>query len=952
LILTFLSHNESGAIAALYAPLTVSDYAGVARANELVTSGVPLPREANITSINQLQIIDSEGSTIPTQFTVLSRWEGSAGDNTKSIKWVLLDFQANVPKDGTALYYLKDGGSGPPSTSLTVQEDSGKITVNTGKAKFQINKSYFNLFDYVWIDSHNDGQLDDLVVNQPGQGGLILKDRNGKEFRTIYEAPEEIVVEEQGPLRSVVKIRGVFKASDGKYFAPSISDTSDATKENLDSLGYKYTSSFKENKFSQPYPNSISYYNARIYFYNDKDYVRVFITLENNGANGRTNPEQYYAPMQVVYFDSVYMDLKTAMSTADVSSEDSSTNLGSSDTFTLYQDWNEDLQDDKKTTLETTFVNGPYYQVKRNSQQLSSGSTNPGWVDMNGNSKGLGFGMRHFWQNFPKKLVFSPSQIKIGLWPEEGYYPHCQAGDSCDDRYGDNYCTLGGRDAGVYLFDAGRHKTHEMVLRFYPGSQDGETKKLSQKAENPLMALGSSQWYTESKALGMISPSGLTSGDSEINEAMERFELLQSANLYEEDSENGRTILNIRISDPPHWETSKQGQFFGWMNFGDMIWSSHYPNALHYDWTYSMLLHYIRSGKRSFFDTGVGMAKHRYDVDQYHGERDHTDTGGEKYLNYLQFYESSGHADPAVNRYHPSKLSFNSHTWNEGLVLYYLLTGDRKSWEAAVENGKAALNYYGTGGLKSADTADCAIKETRHETWAMLNLINLYRVNGDPEYLRVAKNIAKNRMLTREQAAGGIGCFGGGGDDCESVTPGQWSLFFAYGIEPMINIHYETQDQELGQFLVRMADWARNDLLFGGDYDSEGKYRPLQMSDYWKPSDPDGSLGGWDSYIVKVVFLPDLFAYVYSLTGQNLYLDWARKTFKDSLFYYTVGGGNYVSPGFRSAISYIDTMFPNSHTKVHGWLGRANQVYLFTEWQLQRGDRPGAPTGLRVIQNK
>jgi hypothetical protein len=376
------------------------------------------------------------------------------------------------------------------------------------------------------------------------------------------------------------------------------------------------------------------------------------------------------------------------------------------------------------------------------------------------------------------------------------------------------------------------------------------------------------------------------------------------------------------------------------MNFGDMIWSSHYPNALHYDWTYSMLLHYIRSGKRNFFDTGVEMAKHRYDVDQYHGERDHTDTGGEKYLNYLQFYESSGHADPAVNRYHPSKLSFNSHTWNEG------------SWEAAVENGKAALNYYGTGGLKSADTADCAIKETRHETWAMLNLINLYRVNGDPEYLRVAKNIAKNRMLTREQAAGGIGCFGGGGDDCESVTPGQWSLFFAYGIEPMINIHYETQDQELGQFLVRMADWARNDLLFGGDYDSEGKYRPLQMSDYWKPSDPDGSLGGWDSYIVKVVFLPDLFAYVYSLTGQNLYLDWARKTFKDSLFYYTVGGGNYVSPGFRSAISYIDTMFPNSHTKVHGWLGRANQVYLFTEWQLQRGDRPGAPTGLRVIQNK
>ncbi len=87
-------------------------------------------------------------------------------------------------------------------------------------------------------------------------------------------------------------------------------------------------------------------------------------------------------------------------------------------------------------------------------------------------------------------------------------------------------------------------------------------------------------------------------------------------------------------------------------------------------------------------------------------------------------------------------------------MLHYVLTGDRKAWEVAAENGEGAFNRHGTGGLKDADIVRCAQKETRHETWTMLNLINLYRVNGDPEYLKVANNIAKNWLLTREQVAG------------------------------------------------------------------------------------------------------------------------------------------------------------------------------------------------------
>ena len=172
------------------------------------------------------------------------------------------------------------------------------------------------------------------------------------------------------------------------------------------------------------------------------------------------------------------------------------------------------MTDGINDTLEPVFEKGIYYVTKKNSQQLSTGLTNPGWIDANSDSQGVGLAIRHFWQNFPKKITVDNSEIKIGLWPEKGYYPYCQQANYPDSKY-DIYCKEAGKDAEVYLFDAGRHKTYEMFLRFYPGSQDSQTQGLSKSLENPLMALAPSEWYAQTKALGMISPSGMTATDPE-----------------------------------------------------------------------------------------------------------------------------------------------------------------------------------------------------------------------------------------------------------------------------------------------------------------------------------------------------------------------------------------------------------------------------------------------------
>jgi hypothetical protein len=908
-------------------PLSVTDYSGTDRNSEPVTTGVPLPESANILTIRQLQLKDDRGVNVPAQFVVLARWRGIPTDITKPIKWVLLDFQATVLANRTGTYHLTDGGIGnASSTKMAIIEDSSKIAVSTGKARFQISKKYFNFFDYVWIDKNNDGLINDGIITQPYSGGLVLIDKGGKQFTTLLEAPEEIAIEEQGPLRSVIKIRGVLKAQDGAYFAPSL----------------HYPSSWPN--FDQPYRNSFVYYNCRIHFYNDKDYVKVFFTLENNGANGRTHPESNFAPVQVVYFDSVHLILKLSkFSRAAVSSEGTNTLLSATDNFTLYQDWKENLADSNKDTLEPIFSNGIFYNTNKNGQQLSTGKTNPGWIDLNDNSQGVGLAIRHFWQNFPKKITVTCSEIKIGLWPGEGYYPYCQKSDFPGPQ-DEIYCARGGRDGQAYLFDAGRHKTYEILLTFYSGGQQSRTKKLSISLSNPLMALASSGWYVQTKALGMIAPYGLSSSDAKLNEAMQRFEKLQSAMVYDADSQNGLTINNIKTKSPPHWEFVRQNRFFNWMNFGDLLWSSNMPSSLHYDWPYSMFLHYIRTGKRNFFDSGVEMIKHRFDIDQYHGDR--TDrNNSHKYRNYMQFYESEGHADPTIAAHDPSAVGLPTHTWINGLILYYVLTGDRKAWEAAEEVGKGMMNHFGPGGLFDAHSVACTNEEIRHWSWSILNLVNLYRTNGDPTYLSVAENMAKNWLLHRESLVGGghWGCDQSSLDctnqlrpfkcqpvGCDACSNAQWNTMYAYVIEPLINVHYETEDRQLKDLLVRMADFVKNKLLFGGDFDATGKYRGLQSAYLWVAEDPDCKVRGCRGEVLKDIFWADLFAYTYSLTNNLEYLDWARRNFKDAMFYYASSSG-YQNRDARSRISYIDGMFPNSNTKVHGLIGRSNQIYLYIE---------------------
>ena len=99
---------------ALDIPITLTEFAGVGRTAEPVTVGVPIPRGA-LTDTQSLCVIGPDGRKTPAQFDVTGWWWPTAKfpEKAKSIRWVLIDFQADVPDEGKAVYRLTDAGGNP-----------------------------------------------------------------------------------------------------------------------------------------------------------------------------------------------------------------------------------------------------------------------------------------------------------------------------------------------------------------------------------------------------------------------------------------------------------------------------------------------------------------------------------------------------------------------------------------------------------------------------------------------------------------------------------------------------------------------------------------------------------------------------------------------------------------------------------------------------------------------
>lgn len=216
--------------AGLPVPLTVQEAlpggspAGMARTAGPVTVGIPIEESAGITNVNQLGLSGASAG----QFREMARWPSG------SIKWVLADFQADVSAGGASNAVSLTTGSGNFGGSALAVDQGASIAVSTGAATFTIQKSPFRFFDQVSVGGTG-------IVTAGGEG-LVVIDGAGTRFTSANDAGASVVIEENGPVRAVVRATGSLRNSGG---------------------------------------TRICDYSVRLHFYKGKSFVRAWTSLRN-----------------------------------------------------------------------------------------------------------------------------------------------------------------------------------------------------------------------------------------------------------------------------------------------------------------------------------------------------------------------------------------------------------------------------------------------------------------------------------------------------------------------------------------------------------------------------------------------------------------------------------------------------------------------------------------------
>lgn len=192
-----------------------------------------------------------------------------------------------------------------------------------------------------------------------------------------------------------------------------------------------------------------------------------------------------------------------------------------------------------------------------------------------------------------------------------------------------------------------------------------------------------------------------------------------------------------RNSMDAHLELKKVNREYGFLNYGDWFgergrnWGNN-----EYDTAHGFLMHFMRTGERDFFRLGLATARHQADVDIVHAYPDlyyvganhqhsigHTGVWSQrpKYATWTHAYD--GHTSAG-----------NGHTWADGMVDAWWLTGDARVMESVYELGEHITWAFAPNFTKLGN-------HERSAGWSLKAIMAIYQATYDSAYLKAAKQI-------------------------------------------------------------------------------------------------------------------------------------------------------------------------------------------------------------------
>jgi hypothetical protein len=543
----------------------IDEPAGVERKSWPVTVGIPL-RRGEVESADELQLAGPNGKSVPLQAQPLAFWPD------RSIKWILLDAQVDLPKSRGEIFSLKKGASpSPPSARVTAFETPTGVRVETGPLAFEIDRNGSGFVDRAWLDMNGDGRFEDdeMVVGNTSARRSILDFVRSDEYPTgehdisgtrdeSQVRVEEVRVERAGPLRAVVLVQGEYL-----------------------------------NRVRSPF-------TLRLEAFAGKPWIRVQHTFtftmdaqrEFLTAMGLRLALKMKSPSRAVFGGpAAPVPLESGLRVGEALQE----------------------------SLNTASIWGAP-ALAASSKKLEAASRLPGWADLSDDRWGLTVAVQYFWQEFAKGIEADTQQNEITawFWPPQAppldlrrYSPwtHPQVGECCFSRYGSELRAVGNA--------TGLTKTTTAVFAFHAGPlKDAEASDLSAAFQTRPVAICNPAYYGSLGIAGWFAPY-----NDEAYPKLERT-LTDIADWFLFNRQRFSWYGLVDYGDIGHMNRPAfqmdEGQPYqfrdGWAyDIGRWGWTnSEGQDALGYFMTF------FHTGYRPYFDAGTITATHNRDIDIFH----------------------------------------------------------------------------------------------------------------------------------------------------------------------------------------------------------------------------------------------------------------------------------------------------------------------------------------------
>ncbi len=874
----------------------------------VVEGGVPFPMDLGITDVSQIELVRSTGpgerdvEVVPVQWKVLSRWHGRLTDLDRPVRWALARFAAPAGGNLSLRLLAAGGGAGAAAPrredQLLAREDDRGVTLDTGSVRLSLPKDRFApLSGLRLVRRDRDGKEQEQPLLQDDGIDVTLvtaEQRNAPQgpvedftYRLSETKPRLVAIEDNGPLRAVLKVQGTF--GQGEELLGGF-------------IGY----------------------TLRIVADKGSDSFRIFFTLENNGTYGPPAEHSIRASepkwLHIRRLDlSVPLRFTGAVTAATADGKWELAGPGDGPEFRLLQAHDVNQRADEAVNFSYTLEARGSRDGKRSETKTAGRSE--GGVLLHDGASAVFAGVRHFWQQYPKAISLDEGALRFELWPQG---PGLKWPQDLDSKWGD-----------AYQFEGGRHKTYEMALTFgsaVPVDPIADVTARQRAFQQPPLLVVDPNWIASSRAIVPFAVPQFEVANLGLGGAQEHFRRMQLAQVDVTYADAQGVAGEIA---PASLITQRETRgnalpavtydldLYGWTNFGDLPHDVGYCSG-HFDWHKGLFMNWLRYGKREFHDIGVEMLRHRYDWDQYHGQ-ERMDPNW-RWFNGFQRFDVGFHG-ARMRTYHPHGewTAVPQQTWLEGLLLAHCITGDPRALEAARENADAFVNYFMVAG-----ELDESVRKPMHHygqisvrAMAMKNLLAFYEFTGEPLYYETARKIFTNGVLYAEEYYGNAGFFG--------IIENRQNVFpLVRLLEPLMDMHRVSGDPDALALLLRALNWLREEgYERTGLVYEDGSYLPLQLPYGWEDG---GDLKVW--YIPYNFLTADAYTYAYLQTGEPAFLNFARELFRDSAIFYQAPVHRPVPPGFYSHVSYAPRQYPNSETKPGAWMLTGHQWYLATEQDL------------------